>query len=136
MTEVYFLWEKPVKGVKASVFAYFPTIQHNSKLNTCYAHIGQHSACDRDYANSCKQANFNEYYRDLLPELISIGYRDLRILNGETFSYWRKPTPEEIRFGNGEIHHYVARLKDCINPKTGKIKKWLIGDDGLRYYYS
>jgi len=136
MTEVYFLWEKPVKGEIKSVFAYFPNLLGaKRRTGLSYARIGQHSDCHPEYAAECRDASFNEYCHTLLPELISIGYKDLRILNKETFSYWRKPTPEEVKFGHGAHHHKAILLADCINPKTGKIKKWLVADDGLRYYY-
>jgi len=135
MTEVYFLWEKPVKGEKASVFAYFPTIQHSNKLNTCYAHIGQHSACDNEYAIKCKQANFNEYCYDLLPELISQGYNDLKILNSQQIPYIRKATEFEIKLGYGGAFFRDFGLSKCVNPKTGTFKKWIKAEDGLRYYH-
>jgi hypothetical protein len=138
MTEVYFLWEKPdtESNFKESVFAYFPTLDADHRGNkTAYAHIGQHSGCHPDYARECKQASFNEYCHSLLPELISVGYNDLRIMNAETFSYWRNPSHEEIKLGYGTIHHIALLLEDCINPKTGKIKKWIKAEDGLRYNY-
>ena len=65
------------------VFAYFPNILHSNtagiKLNTCYAHTGQHSACHPDYAKECVKATPDQY-KDLMQELESIGY-NLEILN-------------------------------------------------------
>jgi hypothetical protein len=133
MTPVLFLKEKD----GSDVFAYFPTLwaDVNGRTATCYAHIGQHSGCSREYADECKEASFGEYCHDLLPELIGQGYGDLLIINAETFSYWRNPTPEEVKFGNGATHHKPILLQNCINPKTGKIKKWIKALDGLRYNY-
>jgi hypothetical protein len=62
------------------VFAYFPEEVHNGIIMTCYAHIGQHSACHPDYARDCKEAT-PEQYNDLKEELEkSVGY-ELEILN-------------------------------------------------------
>lgn len=67
------------------VFAYMPDDYYYSitrrkmtkdtdvDMRTCYAHIGQHSACSPEYANQCKQATKTQY-TDLYNELISIGY--------------------------------------------------------------
>jgi hypothetical protein len=46
---------------------------------TCYAHIGQHSACHLDYLKECTLAKKDEYL-PLMEELTSIGYK-LKILN-------------------------------------------------------
>lgn len=84
-TDVKFLIEKPEGNLPCSVFAFFPKEKYNNigtdadKLFTCYAHIGQHSACHIDYVNECKQAT-KEEYKDLKEELESIGY-NLNILN-------------------------------------------------------
>ena len=53
------------------VFAYFPKETHHAEFKTCYAHIGQHSACHPDYIKECKPATD---YKDLFEELESIGY--------------------------------------------------------------
>ena len=60
--------------------AYFPPEQWgpNNGTFTCYAHIGQHSACHPDYIKGCRKANKDEY-ADLLAELVSIGYDNLKI---------------------------------------------------------
>ncbi len=46
---------------------------------TCYAYNGQHSACHIDWIKDQPLATFDEY-KDLLSELSSIGYTNLRIL--------------------------------------------------------
>ena len=75
-TEVLFLIEKPEDDVIYNdIFAFFPKEKWktNTNLFTCYAHIGQHSACHIDYAKECKEAT-KEQYLDLQRELESIGY--------------------------------------------------------------
>jgi hypothetical protein len=121
-THVLFLIEEPEGDLPTSVFAFFPAEKYNSEPNlfTCYAHIGQHSACHLAYANECKQANYNEY-QDLLKELIGLGY-NLNVLNSQTCDYHRKPTDSEIRFGYGATHHIEFTAKYFLK-KDGNIKK-------------
>jgi hypothetical protein len=80
-TLVKFLIEKDGEDA----YAYFPQLNYNRHLfgsvqKTCYAHIGQHSACHWAYAQDCKKAT-PEQYADLLKELNQIGYADLKVLN-------------------------------------------------------
>lgn len=49
-----------------------------------------------------------------------------------TIEYWRSPTLDEIKFGEGAIHWLTANLEDVKKP-DGTLKKWFIGKDGLRY---
>jgi hypothetical protein len=132
MTQVKFLYERDSNDV----FACFPNIPHdNSGMLTCYAHIGQHSACHKDYAKECKEAPINEYW-DLLEELISQGYNDLQIMNSHEIECHRPPTKGEVKFGEGAIHYRNFPLS-VIGLKKGKgmWKDWFISpDDGLRYY--
>lgn len=131
MTTVKFLHEKD--GL--SIFAYFPELVHNGKYMTCYAHVGQHSACNPEYAAECKEASFNQYY-ELLRELIGQGYNDLHVINSQTFELHRKPTPGEIKFGEGATHYRSFTLAEIGLSKTGDLKQWFISkDDNLRYYY-
>jgi len=69
------------KDSTTDVFAFFPEMEYNDNpgIKTCYAHIGQHSACHIDYAAECKPAD-TEHYQQLKEELESIGY-ELEILN-------------------------------------------------------
>jgi len=54
-------------------------------------------------------------------------------------TYRRNPTKAEIAFGYGATHYKHFPIEKC---KTGRfyswgapiLKKWLKGDDGLRYY--
>lgn len=75
-TEVQFLLQ-PTEDGAIETFAYFPKMYYNKELYkttfTCYAHIGQHSACHIDYARECKEAT-REQYLDLQRELEGLGY--------------------------------------------------------------
>lgn len=76
MTRVKFYIEQDSQD---EVFAYFPDLVWCDFTKTCYAHIGQHSACHPDYVKDCKEANLLQYL-DLFNELQSVGYRDLVII--------------------------------------------------------
>lgn len=52
--------------------------------------------------------------------------------NKTTIEYWRYPTPTEIKFGEGAIHWLTVDMASVTKP-NGKLKKWFIGKDGLRY---
>ena len=43
----------------------------------------------------------------------------------KTYEYYRKPTPAEIRFGEGAIHFLTVDEKTVIK-KDGSLKKWFI----------
>ena len=81
MTPVIFRAER--RGdFKNDVTAVFPTIAADScgyGEMVCYAHIGQHSGCSVAWYQNTRSAKPEEY-RDLLKELVSIGYDDLRIV--------------------------------------------------------
>jgi len=52
-----------------------------------------------------------------------------------TITYHRKPTPREIKFGEGAIHYKDFDMDLCIK-KNGNYKMWLVCPiDKLRYYY-
>lgn len=133
-TKVIFKKDKE-EGV---VFAFFPEMDYNvplygKEMKTCYAHLGQHSACLQNYADECEEAKYNEY-NDLLKELIGQGYK-LEILNNQVIEFHRKPTPYEIIFGKGATHYRCFLINDVLDKK-GEIKVWIkTKDDGLRYYH-
>jgi len=136
MTQIKFLIEKPEGNLPCNVFAFFPNDRHNNSnpdLFTSYAHLGQHSACSLEYANECKEANYNEF-ADLLRELIGQGYNDLQIMNKQEITYHRQPTAYELKLGYGATFYRDFRLHQTGITKTGNLKKWFIADDGLRYY--
>jgi hypothetical protein len=122
-----------------TVFAFFPDMLYNVELygkemKTCYAHLGQHSACLQVYADECKEAEYNEY-SDLLKELIGQGYTNLHVMNNQAIELHRKPTKGEIKFGHGGTHYRCFLIGDVLDRK-GNIKKWIrTNDDSLRYYY-
>ena len=73
MTRVIF--RKESDGTILAVFNEYADFNYNL---TCYAHIGQHSACSLEYYRSTKPATAGEY-QNLLNELKQIGYNDLKI---------------------------------------------------------
>lgn len=80
ITKVKFL----IHPEDSEVFAYFPEEFYDGiyddQMRTCYAHIGQHSACHPDYAMQCRDATPEEY-QELKHELEEVvGYK-LKILN-------------------------------------------------------
>jgi hypothetical protein len=74
-TPVVFRAERSGK-FKGDVTAVFPTISNDyaGLQMTCYAHVGQHSGCSWEWYYSTRAAKPEEY-KDLLAELVSVGYR-------------------------------------------------------------
>ena len=65
---------------RGDVTAVFPTIPANHRGDmTCYAHVGQHGACGREWMLSDTRPARPEEYAALKRELESIGYR-LRVI--------------------------------------------------------
>lgn len=52
----------------------------------------------------------------------------------KTLEYWRKPTPYELRFGEGAVHFREFDIAKACHKGTRIPKNWLVADDGLRYY--
>ena len=77
-TKVVFLYNDDKES--SDIFAFFPEQQYGigAAHFDSYAHIGQHGACDIDYARESRKATPDEY-KDLKTELESIGY-NLEIL--------------------------------------------------------
>jgi hypothetical protein len=119
-----------------TVFAFFPDMLYNvvlygKDMKTCYAHLGQHSACLQDYADECEEAKYNEFV-ELLKELIGQGY-NLEVLNNQAIELHRKPTEYELKFGNGATHYRCFLIGEVLDKK-GNIKQWIKAkDDLLRY---
>jgi hypothetical protein len=119
MTRVTFLInEKAVKDfIDNGLIAYFPDDVYSDNqphLRTCYAHIGQHSSCHVDYAKECREATPEEY-KDLLAELISIGYDDLEITN--------KAPEDKVR---------VIETIDCTPTWAAMLTRMLAVRDSLK----
>ena len=130
MTKVIFKYHEK----NSDLFAFFPDEVADSKGNKMsYQHIGQHSACSDDYNKESRLAT-KEEYKDLLNELINVGYDDLEIINEKQVKYWRQPTKGEIKFGEGAIH-YRDFIYSEVAKKNGELKKWFISEDKLRYNY-
>ena len=78
-TDVIFYYERDAQ-YDEDVFAFFPNeIADLEGNNMCYHHIGQHSACCKEYLSECQKASETDY-KNLASELESIGY-NLTILN-------------------------------------------------------
>ena len=78
MTEIVFRVVKQGQFKDSIDAVFLGTDQLNR--NQCYAHIGQHSEGDYNYFLQETRPATPEEYRDLLHELKSIGYNDLKIL--------------------------------------------------------
>lgn len=61
------------KGDVTAVFPCAPA-DYAGRFMTCYAHVGQHGSCGREWYNATRKALLAEY-ADLHKELESIGYR-------------------------------------------------------------
>jgi len=85
-TEVVFRKEKD-----GSILAVFPYIIHHGITVTCYAHIGQHSAClYSEYAMQCCKPATAAEYKDLFDELEnSVGYR-LKVVKRQNYDKFLK----------------------------------------------
>jgi hypothetical protein len=68
---------------EGNVLAYFPYEIHNGYVATCYAHIGQHSACDHEYI--IKETKPCLEFKELKIELESIGY-ELNIIKKRNYN--------------------------------------------------
>ena len=62
------------------VIALFPTLPGTRQSFTCqsYLHIGQHGPADLGIIQDTTRPTYDEY-KDLLVELVSIGYDDLKL---------------------------------------------------------
>jgi hypothetical protein len=52
----------------------------------------------------------------------------------ERLTYYRSATPGEVEAGNGCTHYRDFTIEEACHPGTRLPKKWLVADDGLRYY--
>ena len=79
-TKVIFKMEKDTETGGCSPFAVFVDQMRDGRY-ACYSHVGQHSECDKLYADRRHRAAYAEY-RPLYDELVRIGY-DLDVLNSD-----------------------------------------------------
>lgn len=63
---------------KGEIVAVFPTLVERNNMRTCYAHMGQHSACSRAWLLSTDLATPEEY-APLLRELRQV-YSDVTLV--------------------------------------------------------
>lgn len=61
------------------VIAILPDLKANRNYYMSYLHIGQHGECSKDLHRSTTIAAESEY-KELLKELIFIGYTDLKVV--------------------------------------------------------
>lgn len=52
----------------------------------------------------------------------------------QAVTYHRAPTPAEVRHGHGATHYRDFTPGECCHPGTRVAKRWILADDGLRYY--
>jgi len=103
MTDVVFYIDKD-----GQTLAYFPNDDADNKGNkTCYAHVGQHSACNPDYVKDLKKATPEEY-KDLQAELVGQGYDDLNVLSENLLE-------DNSENGYGQQAFYFAKNGDTNN---------------------
>jgi len=71
---------------KKEILAVFPYEMATPSGNcSCYAHVGQHSACDYNYIIRYSKPASVEEVKELSEELISIGY-ELKIIKRRNFN--------------------------------------------------
>lgn len=90
MTKVIF---RKWKNKEGGIIALFPEEKFDAGGCYCmsYMHVGQHGGSDYPYMISITKPAKPEEYQDLLQELISIGYDDLKIQKRRTaFRYSRR----------------------------------------------
>jgi len=84
MTKTPVIFRKYKDG---EVVAIFPTIPGTQSYDCmCYHHIGQHGVTDQTIINVTKPCTPDEY-KDLLEELVSIGYDDLIVRKKFTYNF-------------------------------------------------
>jgi hypothetical protein len=67
------------KYPEGNIIAFFPDDKYNDKFIWSYQHVGQHSGASPELIDELQLATPEEY-KDLLDELISIGY-DVEVCN-------------------------------------------------------
>lgn len=115
------------------ILAVFPntygTADRDKDTMTCYAHVGQHSTCTYDYANTLKTASESEY-KELYDELTNyVGY-DLNVLKSLPSEAELKQNAKEIRDSYRQHKRHaitdermLARGEEIeYNGKRGKVQ--------------
>ena len=103
------------------IIALFPTIPSDTDnyYNVLsYQHIGQHSGASPDIVADTVPATPSEY-ADLMKELRSVGYRDLKVVSKLTYEY-QKEREREWRRSRGEA---IAPLRPSYKTKKPTAKR-------------
>ncbi|MCR4773049.1 MAG: hypothetical protein K5854_01650 [Prevotella sp.] len=56
------------------------------------------------------------------------------MITARTITAHRQPTAGEISFGYGAIHYAEFPIERFMR-EDGTLKRWIVAEDGLRYYY-
>lgn len=81
---------------KGEVIAVFPYVIESRNDVASYMHVGQHSGCSFDINNFSKPATPKQY-ENLLNELKSIGYDNLKVIKRRDHSKYLKSYYKSIR---------------------------------------
>ena len=79
MTTVLFRKTKDKDGDIVAIFPFTPWNPEDYTI-ACYMHIGQHGPCTWDWVRQCTKPASDAEFTDLLRELKSVGYDDLRVI--------------------------------------------------------
>ena len=111
---------------KDDLFAYFPDEIADIRGNKMsYSHLGQHSACNPEYARESEPA---KDYQDLKNELERIGY-DLKVLN---ISKTIKDVAKALDVSYAKAYRAKCRIEDTLYPFVPKAIIW--GSRGHKFY--
>lgn len=124
MTKVKFYMEG-----KDTVFAYFPELVFDNNGNkTSYSHIGQHSACSKEYIKGKKMATPYQY-NSLLVELVAQGYTDLKIMNNQ------KDNIEDVKAKLYELFESFYQYRIKGDKFVAELKKICAGQGKKSYWW-
>ena len=79
MTKLPVLFRTDTRGFVGAVTAILPTLPANPGMHVCYAHLGQHSECSREWLYGVTRRALPAEYADLLAELRDI-YSDCQLV--------------------------------------------------------
>ena len=100
----------------------FFEVQHNGSILATWSN---------QYGENRDKAVFYQYSAREILQNIKITIDDL--LSWKV-TFYRNPTPSEIRFGHGATHYKDFNFSDVVKH-SGYPKKWIVcPQDGLRYY--
>jgi hypothetical protein len=94
------IFRKMQKGYGGDVLAVFPTdaATYNAYECGCYAHVGQHGACEPGHVIARSRPAKPEEYKDLMAELqgAPYGYR-LKVYKRMQWDLWRRERELQLR---------------------------------------